>query len=297
MKNLIDSIRSMYQTEAAPGGSNAAIVTDPHQAIKQKAMDDAKDTANRTATGPGERDKIVKLGVTKEDIEIIMTAEEFDQLDELTKKTLVSYSKKARASMGKAENDMSDDNKWDSMDHDEQDKTVRTQFNRSKGLNRADKRLAKEEFDVNETVYHHTPIEIDLELSEADKGYDAYFRAMMKKHGINNVGEFKSDDEKKAFFNKVDAGFKAKNEEVFLESSMMSALHDVKAAHRKAGNRISDEKSATKNGLPHHSFVVTTPEGKRTRHIYHGTKKSLETMSPAAKSKIAKEVGDDDDDK
>jgi hypothetical protein len=150
---------------------------------------------------------------------------------------------------------------------------------------------------VDATMIHHNALEIPESINEADRNYDAHFRAMMKKHGINHPGEFKSDEEKKAFFNKVDASFKAKNEDVFYEAWMSSAIQDVMNAHKKAGNKISDEKTATKEGKPHHSFVVTTPEGKRTRHIYHGSNKKLETMSPAARSKEAKEVGDDEDDK
>jgi hypothetical protein len=71
----------------------------------------------------------------------------------------------------------------------------------------------------------------------------------------------------------------------------------VKDAHKKAGNKISNEVTGSKSGQAHHSFVVTTPEGKRTRHIYHGTTKKVETMSAAPRSKQAKETGEDDDDK
>lgn len=268
--------KAKKMAEAAPGGSNAAIVGDPHQAIKQAAMDAAKAAANKTATGPGERDKITKQGVTKEEVE---------ELDELKMKTMKSYYDKAEDSY-----------------HNSKD--AKTRAKRDAGLVRADRKIDAKaskinpfKEDVDATMIHHNAIEIDLELTEADKGYDAYFKAMMKKHGINHPGEFKSDEEKKAFFNKVDAGFKAKNEDVFLEAFMASDLMAVKNAHKKAGNKISDEKSMTKDGQPQHSFVVTTPEGKRTRHVYHGTKKRLETMSPAARSKEAKEVGDDEDDK
>ena len=116
----------------------------------------------------------------------------------------------------------------------------------------------------------------------------------MKKRGIKHPGELDTPEKKKEFFNAVDASYKAKNEEVFVEAYMSSDIQDVMAAHKKAGNRISNETSGTRDGKPHHSFVVTTPEGKRTRHIYHGSTKKLETMSPAAKSKESSEQDLDD---
>jgi hypothetical protein len=57
---------------------------------------------------------------------------------------------------------------------------------------------------------------------------------------------------------------------------------------------ISDEKSGSKAGQAHHSFVVTQPSGKRTRHIYHGSTKKVETMSPAPRSKDSSEQDLDD---
>lgn len=147
--------------------------------------------------------------------------------------------------------------------------------------------------EVDEIVIH---ADRRYELDEAQKSgnYDAHFKAHMKKRGIKHPGELDTPEKKKEFFNAVDASYKAKNEEVFVEAYMSSDIQDVMAAHKKAGNRISNETSGTRDGKPHHSFVVTTPEGKRTRHIYHGSTKKLETMSPAAKSKESSEQDLDD---
>jgi hypothetical protein len=119
----------------------------------------------------------------------------------------------------------------------------------------------------------------------------------MKKAGIKHPGELKSDAEKKAFFNKVDAGFKAKNEDVFLEALMSADIRDRIKSHEAAGHKVSDHASRMKNGEMEYSFVVTQPSGKRSRHIYHGNKTKHETMSPAPKSSLAAEVGDDENDK
>jgi hypothetical protein len=75
---------------------------------------------------------------------------------------------------------------------------------------------------------------------------------------------------------------------------MASDLQKIKDAHRGAGNKISDETSGSKGGEAHHSFVVTQPSGKRTRHIYHGKTKKVETMSPAPRSKESSEQDLDD---
>jgi hypothetical protein len=146
---------------------------------------------------------------------------------------------------------------------------------------------------VDETIITATK---EYNISEAQKsaGYDAHFRAMMAKHGVKHPGELDTPEKKKAFFNKVDASYKAKNEDVFLEAMMASDLQQIKDAHKKAGNKISNETSGSKAGQAHHSFVVTQPSGKRTRHIYHGSTKKLETMSPAARSKESSEQDLDD---
>lgn len=176
------------------------------------------------------------------------------------------------------------------------DETQLKRLQKNMGVPQTGKKPAMQEEteeQVDETIIH---AERSYELDEAQKSgnYDAHFKAHMKKHGIKHPGELDTPEKKKAFFNAVDASYKAKNEEVFVEAYMNSDIQDVMAAHKKAGNRISNETSGTRDGKPHHSFVVTTPEGKRTRHIYHGSTKKLETMSPAKKSKESSEQDLDD---
>lgn len=146
------------------------------------------------------------------------------------------------------------------------------------------KKMAKEEVEevlepVDETITY-TPL--SFEIQEADKGYDAYFRAYMKKHSISSVADFKTPEEKKAFFNKVDAGYKAKNEEVFLEAMMSKEISDKIAAHEKGGHKVSDQQSKMKNGDMEYSFVVTRPDGKKSRHIYHGSSSKVQSMQAAS---------------
>lgn len=173
---------------------------------------------------------------------------------------------------------------------------VKTGASAPKGTTYMPKKTVKEEAEqeVDETIVYKT---IGYAINEADTNYDAHFKAHMKKAGIKHPGELKTDAEKKAFFNKVDASFKAKNEDVFLEALMSADVRDRMASHEKAGHKVSDQASRMKNGEMEYSFVVTQPSGKRSRHIYHGSKVKHETMSPAPKSKEASEIGDDEDDK
>lgn len=50
------------------------------------------------------------------------------------------------------------------------------------------------------------------EVLQEEKDYQSFFQAMLKKHGVSSPDEFKSDDEKKAFFNKVDSTWKGVSE-------------------------------------------------------------------------------------
>ena len=85
--------------------------------------------------------------------------------------------------------------------------------------------------------------------------------------------------------------------DLYLEALMSPEVRSRMASHEKAGHKVSDQTSRMKNGEMEYSFVVTQPSGKRSRHIYHGSKTRHETMSPAPRSKEAAEVGDDEDDK
>jgi hypothetical protein len=234
-------------------------------------MNAAMAAANNTATGPGEKDTVKKQGVS----------EESDRVDEATKKKITydkdEVAKKIGAAMNKAD---------DAVQKGRAEReAARAIANAKYGSKMKNEEV---ENDVDETIIHK---DMEYEIAEADKNYDKYFKAKMKANG-GSIGT--SDEEKKEFFAKVDKGYKAKNEETFIEAFMSSDLADVKAAHRRAGNKISNETSGNRDGKPHHSFVVTTPEGKRTRHIYHGSTKKLETMSPAAKSKESHEQDLDD---
>jgi hypothetical protein len=50
------------------------------------------------------------------------------------------------------------------------------------------------------------------EVLQEEKDYQSFFQAMLKKHGVSSPDEFKSDEEKKSFFNKVEDAWKGVSE-------------------------------------------------------------------------------------
>jgi hypothetical protein len=50
------------------------------------------------------------------------------------------------------------------------------------------------------------------EVLQEEKDYQSFFQAMLKKHGVSSPDEFKSDEEKKSFFNKVEDTWKGVSE-------------------------------------------------------------------------------------
>lgn len=52
---------------------------------------------------------------------------------------------------------------------------------------------------------------IDLYLTEQEKGYKEFFNKMLKKYGVDEPDKL-PDDKKKAFYNEIDKGWKAKKE-------------------------------------------------------------------------------------
>ena len=51
------------------------------------------------------------------------------------------------------------------------------------------------------------------QIDEEDTAYEKFFRKALKKFGVESPADFKSDEEKKKFFDYVDKEYKAKNEE------------------------------------------------------------------------------------
>lgn len=213
--------------------------------------------------------------------EIAGLFEDSEQLDELKKSTLASYIKKsavelpahqtnatlkhtgpiANAHSGKHPKTGESPVQWD-------DRKVR---NRQQGIIRGASKLARESFADQFFDGEIIREEIQLpNLQEADKNYDAYFKACMKNAGITSISDLKTPEEKKEFMNKVDAGFKAKNEDMFYENFMRSDIDAKVADHEKSGNKVADVTHKIYQGKPYAEFTVTTPDGAKKKYIFHG---------------------------
>lgn len=69
-------------------------------------------------------------------------------------------------------------------------------------------------------------IESSKTLLKQGKDYDEFFQSALKKFGVNSPADFKSDEEKKKFFDYVDKNFKGKNEEDELKKKVDEELLD-----------------------------------------------------------------------
>ena len=152
--------------------------------------------------------------------------------------------------------------------------------------------LAKE--DVDQEILYKS---IEVEVKESTD-YNDYFNAALTALELtkDQLSEM-TEEQRSEFFALVDECFSSKDDILFVEAWMRGDIQDKIEAHKKAGHKVTDVAHTTKAGQSHHSFVVTEPSGKRTRHIFHGNSRKLETMSPAPKSQLAHETGEDEDDK
>jgi hypothetical protein len=81
----------------------------------------------------------------------------------------------------------------------------------------------------------------------------------------------------------AEQAFAENYEEIIIESFTRMEIEDKLAAHRKAGNTVTNDKFSTKNGQPYAEYVVTDKEGGRKKYIHHGTVRRMESMPSASK--------------
>ncbi len=67
------------------------------------------------------------------------------------------------------------------------------------------------------------------EVLQEEKDYQSFFQSMLKKHGVDSPADFKSDDEKKDFFNKVEKAWSGVSER--LKEIHKEAASDVNTAN------------------------------------------------------------------
>ena len=90
------------------------------------------------------------------------------------------------------------------------------------------------------------------EMTQEDKdAYEKFFQAALKKFGVDSPADFKSDEEKKKFFNYVDKNYKGENEkaeEVKEETLAMKAAKHITDMWTEASKKdeVKDEEKEKK---------------------------------------------------
>ena len=263
--HMHSSKKSKKMAEAIEGDNSRNTENDKEKA---KALEAAKAVTNNTLANQATPGTVAGSKVGGETAPVKQGVKEGSEIKEM--------SSKEKMKRGLYKDDEYEDE--ESEDDESEMKEMSSKEKMKRGLYKKEE-VKVEKVAVDETI---TYAPLSFEINEADKGYDAYFRAYMKKHNISSVADFKTPEEKKAFFNKVDAGYKAQNEDVFLEAMMSKEIMDKIAAHEKGGHKISDKQSKMKDGNLEYSFVVTRPDGKKSRHIYHGSSTKVQSMQAAS---------------
>ena len=123
---------------------------------------------------------------------------------------------------------------------------------------------------VSETIVRHNDFTIEITDNPT---YGDFLRAVQS---IVRTDEESMQQEIVAI---AEEAYAENYEEIIIESFTRMELEDKIAAHRKAGNTVSDDKYSTKNGQPYAEYVVTDQEGGRKKYIHHGTRRGVESMS------------------
>lgn len=83
------------------------------------------------------------------------------------------------------------------------------------------------------------------EVLQEESDYQHYFNTMLKKHGVESPSQFKSDEERKKFFNKVDAGWDAVHERIKTvraeQTARVEALRKEEEARQKELDEINSK--------------------------------------------------------
>jgi hypothetical protein len=118
------------------------------------------------------------------------------------------------------------------------------------------------------------------EVLQEEKDYESFFKAMLKKHGVSSPDEFESDEEKKAFFNKVEDTWKGVSERlVQLKEDELTAKQQ-KIDLNKNGKVDGDDLSKLRAG------AKTEGEGEEPTSLTKILSKEGETLVKSGAGKM-----------
>jgi len=129
---------------------------------------------------------------------------------------------------------------------------------------------------VTETIVKHNDFTIEITDNPT---FGDFLRA------VQSIVRTDEESMQKEIVAIAEQAFAENYEEVIIEAFTRMELEDKIAAHRKAGNTVSNDKFSTKNGQPYAEYVVTDQEGGRKKYIHHGTARRVESMPSVAVKK------------
>jgi hypothetical protein len=139
-------------------------------------------------------------------------------------------------------------------------------------------KMRKEEVELDEgiaeTIVKHNDFTIEITDNPT---FGDFLRA------VQSIVRTDEESMQKEIVAIAEQAFAENYEEVIIEAFTRMEIDDKMAAHRKAGNTVSNDKFSTKNGQPYAEYVVTDKEGGRKKYIHHGTVRRMESMPSATK--------------
>jgi len=127
---------------------------------------------------------------------------------------------------------------------------------------------------VAETIVKHNDFTIEITDNPT---FGDFLRA------VQSIVRTDEESMQKEIVAVAEQAFAENYEEIIIESFTRMEIEDKLAAHRKAGNTVTNDKFSTKNGQPYAEYVVTDKEGGRKKYIHHGTVRRMESMPSASK--------------
>jgi hypothetical protein len=127
---------------------------------------------------------------------------------------------------------------------------------------------------VTETIVKHNDFTIEITDNPT---FGDFLRA------VQSIVRTDEESMQKEIVAIAEQAFAENYEEVIIEAFTRMEIEDKLAAHRKAGNTVTNDKFSTKNGQPYAEYVVTDKEGGRKKYIHHGTVRRMESMPSASK--------------
>jgi hypothetical protein len=146
---------------------------------------------------------------------------------------------------------------------------------RSAGLKPSGQHTMEEvEEAVSETIVKHNDFTIEITDNPT---FGDFLKA------VQSIVRTDEESMQKEIVAIAEQAFAENYEEVIIEAFTRMEIDDKMAAHRKAGNTVTNDKFITKNGQPYAEYVVTDQEGGRKKYIHHGTVRRMESMPSASK--------------